>query len=39
MEQKIEKRFFIFKIIIAFQQGTPNSHNSKQHTWQGQAMC
>ena len=31
MEQKIEKKFFVFK-IIAFEMGAANSHNPEQDT-------
>ena len=38
MEQKMEKDFFIFK-IIAFEQGTTNFHNLEQGTCYRQSMC
>ena len=38
MELKTEKMFFVFK-IIAFEQGTANSHNPEQDTCNWQSMC
>ena len=38
MEQKIEKKFFVFK-IIAFELGVANSCNLKQDTWHFHSMC
>ena len=37
MEQKVEKTFFVFK-IIAFELGTANSHNPQQDTCHRQPM-
>ena len=36
-EHKIEKKFFVFK-IIAFEEGTATSHNPRQDTSHGQSM-
>ena len=38
IEQKIEKKFSIFK-IIAFELGATNSHNPQQDTCHQQSMC
>ena len=38
MEQKIEKKFFVFT-IIAFESGAANSHNPEQDTCYRQSMC
>ena len=38
MEQKIEKKIFIFK-KIAFELGAANSYNQKQDTCHPQSMC
>ena len=38
MEQKIEKKFFVFQ-IIAFELGVTNSHNLEQDTCRRQSMC
>ena len=38
MEQKIEKKFFVFN-IMAFEYGTENSHNLQQDTCHRQPMC
>ena len=37
MEQKIEKKFFVFQ-IIAFELGVTNSHNLEQDTCRRQSM-
>ena len=38
MKQKIEKRFFIFYIIV-FKFGAANSHKSEEGTCHRQPMC
>ena len=38
MKQKTEKKFFVFK-IIAFEQGTANSHNPETDTCHQQSNC
>ena len=37
MEQKIQKKFFVFK-KIAFEQGTANCHNPEQDTCHPKSM-
>ena len=38
MESKTKKMFLVFK-IIAFEQGTANSHKPEQDTCNWQTMC
>ena len=38
MEQKIEKKFFVFQ-VIAFQLGVANSRNIEQDTYHQQPIC
>ena len=38
MEQKIEKKFFVFQ-VIAFQLGVANSRNIEQDTCHQQPIC
>ena len=38
MAQKIEKKFFIFQIVV-FELGVAHSHNLEQNTCQRQSMC
>ena len=38
MEQKLEKKAFVFQ-IIAFEFRVANSRNMQQDTWHQQAMC
>ena len=38
MEQKIEKKLFVFK-TIAFEAGVANCHNPEQDTCHRQSMC
>ena len=38
MEQKIQKKFFVFQ-IIAFELGVANSHNLEQDTCHRQSIC
>ena len=38
MEQKIDKNFFVFK-IIAFELGVANSRNLEEDTCNRQSMC
>ena len=38
MEQKIEKKFFVF-MIIAFESGIADSHNREQNACHQQSMC
>ena len=38
MKQKIEKNFFIFKIIV-LELGAPNSHNFEEDTCHQKSMC
>ena len=37
-EQKIDKKFFVFK-IIAFEEGTGNSHNPEHDICNQQSVC
>ena len=38
MEQKIDKKIFVF-MIIAFESAAANSHNREQDTCHRQSMC
>ena len=38
MEQKVQKKFFVLK-IITFESGTTNSHNPERDSCHWQSMC